>query len=159
MSRPCDREEAVVRAVLDGAFSADIEDHLASCPECHETVTVTAWMQDVARVAREAASEGLPDASKIWWRAEVLARLERRRSLVRRAVRPIAVFERWMGAAAALVGILFGWLYADRLLAAGWSAEVAVVVTDPAWIARIGLTAAAILVVTTGVLVDRLRDV
>lgn len=159
MSRPCDREEAVVRAVLAGAFPADLEDHRATCPECRQTVAVTAWMQDVARAAREAAAEGLPEASEIWWRAEVLARLERRRRLVRRAVRPIAVFERWMGAAVAVVGILLAGLHADRLFDGGWSAEVAAIVTDPVWIGRIGLTAAAILVVTTGILVERLREV
>lgn len=159
MSRACEREEVVVRAALDGAFPPDLERHLGTCAECREAVAVTAWMGDVARASRESASEGLPDASEIWWRAQVLARLERRRGLVRRAVRPIAVFERWMGIAAAVVGILIGWLYADRLFDLAWGSGAAAFVTDPEWIARLGLTTAAVLLVTTGVLVERLREV
>lgn len=159
MSRPCEREEAAVRAALHGGASGKLETHVSECPECRETVAITAWMRDANRAAREAAAEDLPDASEIWWRAEVLARVARRHGLVERAVRPIAVFERWMGAGVAVVLAVLVWLQADRLFDGAWAAEVGEMLVDPDWSAGVAAAAVAILAASTGVLVERLRDV
>lgn len=159
MSRVCEREEAVVRSALHGGPSGALEAHVSECPECRETMAITVWMRDAAGADREAVAEGLPDASEIWRRAEVLARVDRRYGLVERAVRPIAVFERWMGAAVAVVLAVLVWLQADRLFDGAWAAEVGEMLVDPDWIARVGAAAVAILAASTGVLVERLRDV
>jgi hypothetical protein len=116
VSAGCDRESAVVRAVLEGEWPAELSAHAAICPDCLEVTAVTAWMQDVARAARaEAAAARLPSPAAIWWKAEVLRRVEGRRELTHRAVRPIELFERaaW-GAVAVLAGAL-AWLEADEL--------------------------------------------
>ncbi|HUP20512.1 MAG TPA: hypothetical protein VM778_11220 [Gemmatimonadota bacterium] len=116
MSAGCEREAGVVRAVLEGRWPAELSGHAATCADCREVRAVTAWMQDVAHAARaEAAEARLPSPAGIWWKAEVLRRVEQRRSLTHRAIRPIAVFERvvW-GAVAALAGAL-AWLRWDEL--------------------------------------------
>ena len=158
MSGGCEREEAVVRALLEDRLTGELESHVAGCPECRETVAVTAWMRDVARAAREAAAEGLPDASEIWGRAEVLARVDRRHDLVERAVRPIDVFERGMGVVAAAIVALLAWFQADRLFESGWPTELAEALSDPERIAVAGVAAVAVLVLSTGVLLGRLSD-
>lgn len=159
MSRACEREEAVVRAILGGVMSGPLENHLAGCSECREAVAITGWMQDVARAAREAAAEGLPQASEIWWRAEVLARVERRRRLARRAVRPIAVFERGLGFAAALVAGLLAWFHGGGLVERTGEMEWVSLASDPSSIATVGLAATALLALSTAILVERLREV
>lgn len=158
MSRACEREEAVVRAIVDGTMPGSLEAHLAACPECRETMAITDWMQDVARAAREAAA-GLPDASEIWWRAEVLERLEGRRRLTRRVVRPIAVFERGLGIAVALAAGLLAWRHGAGFVERAWETGVASTAAEPSSIAAVGLAAAAFLVLSTRILVERLRDV
>lgn len=159
MSRACEREEAVVRAIVEGTMPGSLEAHVAACPECRETMAITAWMQDVARAAREAAVEGLPDASEIWWRAEVLERVEGRRRLTRRVVRPIAVFERGLGIAVALAAGLLAWRHGAEFVERAWETGVASIATDPSSIAAVGLAAAAFLALSTGILVERLREV
>lgn len=156
--RTCEREEAVVRAVLEGGLTGSLERHAAGCEGCREAVGVTAWMKDVAAAAREAAAEGLPDASGIWWRAEVLARVERRRALVHRAVAPIAAFERWGGLAAALVVAAGVWVEADRIVAWVSGSGAADAVTDPSTVVTIGLGAAVALTASAGWFVERIRE-
>lgn len=157
--RTCEREEGVVRAVLEGRLSGDLEGHAAGCAGCREAVAVTAWMRDVAAAARAAAAEGLPEASEIWWRAEVLARVERRRALVRRAVAPIAAFERWGGLAVAALAAGLAAFQAERI--AAWIVErgLAEAVADPAHVPAIGLAAAAVVALSVGWFVERIREV
>lgn len=132
MSAGCDREPGVVRAVVEGRWPEELAAHVRGCDDCREVVAVTSWMRDVAAAARrEAAAARLPTAADIWWKAEVLRRVEGRRELTRRAVRPIQVFERaaW-GAVAAVVGTL-AWLNAGELEAWIAGAGAARALMDP----------------------------
>lgn len=157
--RPCEREESIVRAVLEGTLGGPLEAHVEGCAECREAARVTAWMRDVAAAAREAAAEGLPDPAEIWWRAEVLGRVERRRSLVRRAVQPIALFERWAGVGAAVVAAAVAWGWGDRVVV--WVAQHgrADLLADPANATATGLVAAVALAASAAWFVERLGEV
>lgn len=153
MSAGCEREPEVVRAVLEGRWSTDVEAHARGCTDCREVAAVTRWMGDVAREARAAAAAAhRPAASEIWWRAEVLRRVDRRRALARRAVRPIAVFERIAWGAMAAAGAALVWLRAEAL--GEWIAAtgVARALVDPAASLALAGAAAALAVASAWVL-------
>lgn len=98
--RSCPREGDVVRAVLADDWPAPLRDHARGCADCREVAAVGAWLTGVRRL-EEAGRATLPAPGRIWWRAEVERRVERRRSLVHRALRPVRVVERAAAAVAA----------------------------------------------------------
>lgn len=96
---PCDREQAVVDAVVQGRWPAacdeDLRDHVAGCVSCAEAIEVTAMLS--ADLAREVRDARLPAAGQVWWRAAVRARLESAQA----AARPVAWVQALAGACAA----------------------------------------------------------
>lgn len=118
----------------------------------HEEEIVRAWMSGLVRATREeAAADPLPSVAALKRRAELALRLDRRRRLSRRAIRPIVLFERaaWGLAAAASAAALWG----KEEVWSSWAALV-----DPATTIAMGLMATMILIVAGVALTGRLRD-
>lgn len=132
----CPREREALESVLRDERPSDLAAHLASCANCREIVAVSTWLQGVAR---ERLAVGLPQAERLWWRAQIERRLEGRRRLAERAARPIRWFER--GAAVTLGLVALELLRSYGIGAAGTALAR---FSDPAELA--GLTAALMLV-------------
>jgi hypothetical protein len=116
--RECPREREALAAVLAGRLDPDLKRHVSGCAECREVVAVSTWLQGVAR---ETDLGSLPGADRVWWRAQVERRLEARRALAERAVRPIRWFERGAAAVIAITAAGLLWTHgvptADAALA------------------------------------------
>jgi hypothetical protein len=83
----CPREADVLRASEAGAWSNDLEAHVAACETCSEVRAVAAVLREV--VSRESVDD-LPAASDLWWRA----RWDAERQARQRAMRPLDTLER-----------------------------------------------------------------
>ena len=102
-SDDCIHEETVRRAAVDHReLDADLTAHVGSCAVCRETQRVADRLRGLAEAG---PSPRLPAAGQLWWRAEIVRRLnepERRRE---QAARPI----KWglgVGGMAVLTGLL-----------------------------------------------------
>ncbi len=115
----CPREAEVLRACESGVWPDEMRAHLATCEACREVEAVT---QVLLRAVESEASEPLPAAEDVWWRAQWQARQEARA----RAMRPLEAIERAepLVALVAIVSLLvlrgeaitsrvFAWLAAD----------------------------------------------
>ncbi|MGH9351987.1 MAG: hypothetical protein ACRD2G_07495 [Terriglobia bacterium] len=89
----CDREIEVLGAIQSGhwleASDPDLRAHAAGCPVCAEVALVACALLE-ADVWSGAEIHPLPQASLVWWKAQLRAR----REAVERASEPIAIFER-----------------------------------------------------------------
>jgi hypothetical protein len=83
----CPREAEVLRACESGDWPAGLQAHLVACAACREVEAVTRVL--LLEVEAE-ASEPLPAANDIWWRAQVQARQD----ATARAMRPLETIER-----------------------------------------------------------------
>ncbi len=103
----CEFEADVLAAVLQSRWpkhvQAELRDHAASCTICSEVAAVAVALDGAAEEMR--ASAELPDASSVWWRAQLRAR----REAVASAGRPItAVQVVAFACAVGLLGACFG---------------------------------------------------
>jgi hypothetical protein len=81
--RNCAHEEAVSEAVRSGNWEGSTARHAAECQICREIVQTSRWMQAMAGSVE--GGSALPDASLLWWRAQLSerqARLERTQNAV-----------------------------------------------------------------------------
>lgn len=152
----CPREGEVVRAVLADDWPVPLRDHARACADCREVAAVGTWLTGVRRL-EEAGRATLPAPGRIWWRAEVERRVERRRSLVHRALRPVRIVER---AAAAVTAGATAWV----LWTAGpsWPGTLLLDAADSASLPpllSLVLTVSAAGAVATALLVARLRAI
>ena len=99
MTPSCPREAEVLDLVWTNQWPARAErslvDHVTTCDVCRDLTTVASAIGDLNDAT--VAELKVPDASVVWYRAEVRARQE----LTRRATRPVAAAQ----TAAAVVGI------------------------------------------------------
>lgn len=65
----CPHEEAVARAARTGNWETSLTTHATTCPICREIMKTSTWMQALARSSESSLS--LPDASLLWWRAQL----------------------------------------------------------------------------------------
>lgn len=88
----CDREQAVVDALLsgrwDGAWGEEIRRHAASCAICSEVVLLAQALRREDEAVQ--AQVRLPSAGLVWWKAQLAAR----RAAEERAAQPIVLMER-----------------------------------------------------------------
>ncbi len=103
----CQFEAEVLAAVVQSRWPERVDDrlraHVASCAICSDVAAVASAM-DVA-VEEMRASADLPDASRVWWRAQLRAR----REAVEAAGRPITAVQLIAFACAVgLLGACFG---------------------------------------------------
>jgi hypothetical protein len=108
--RPCDREPEVTdmaRRMARGELAeASLNDHIAGCPSCQETIAVAKWMQQLASVP--VVNRPLPDPAYLWWKAELL----RRWDAEQRAAAPVEVGEQvQVGVGLAASAVLLVWLW------------------------------------------------
>ncbi len=73
----CAYESVVLQAPAGTELTADARAHLAGCPRCQEALAAGAWMRRLADTAGE--TRDLPDASLLWWRAQLVQRWNRER--------------------------------------------------------------------------------
>jgi len=96
---------------------------------------------EVGRLLRELAAETepalLPTASQLWWKAEILLRLEERQEAGERAARP-AIWGQAAGLLTAGLGLAFG---STTLLTAGPSVLLAVGLVPAGALLALGLLA------------------
>lgn len=81
----CDKEQTVVSALLTGTLPDDVRAHVSVCEECAEVMLVaqSLW-QEVIPALGELY---LPDASRVWRRAQAFAR----QRAIAKATQPIRV--------------------------------------------------------------------
>lgn len=90
--RGCDREKDVLGALLRDQWTEPLRRHLETCENCREMAAVSTWLRGVAR--EEVLGAPVPEASRIWWKAQLVQRVEGKQGLVRRAIQPIVLVER-----------------------------------------------------------------
>jgi hypothetical protein len=168
MTPSCPREAEVLDLVWTNQWPARAErslvDHVTTCEVCRDLATVASAIGDLNDAT--VAELKVPDASVVWYRAEVRARQE----LTRRATRPVAAAQ----AAAAVVGIggvLTAWrlggasfvewwqgVSAPQLPQLGvWSA-LATVTSAPVWPWILAAAAAWALMVPAALYIARMAD-
>lgn len=112
MTRPtfCDHEARVLaqnRGEDDALF---VREHLATCASCRESADVAAFLRRLAAVP---SPHRLPEASRLWFRAQLV----RRWDAERRAAAPIETMQR-AERILLLVGLaVLGWMWTQ---AQGW---------------------------------------
>jgi len=79
----------VLRAVREGHGLEAHRSHLAACRTCRETASVAGWLQRAAGESEVATL--VPEASAIWWRAQVVKRLCADEERIDRRVRPLVL--------------------------------------------------------------------
>jgi hypothetical protein len=98
----CEFEAEVLSAVLQSRWpervDAQLRAHVASCPICSDVASVAGAFEGSLDEMR--ASAQVPDASRVWWQAQLRAR----REAVEAAGRPITVVQ--LVAFACAVGLL-----------------------------------------------------
>ncbi len=122
----CEFEADVLAAVLQSRWpehvDAKLRDHVASCPVCSEVVVVAGALDGSLEAMR--ASAEVPDASRVWWQAQLRAR----REAVQAAGRPITAvqmiaFACAMGLLGACIGATSTWFqWALKRIAGGVTA-------------------------------------
>jgi len=65
----CSQEVSILKAIRTGTWEEAVSTHLAGCAACEEIVQASRWMQALAQDCENA--ETLPDAGRVWWRAQV----------------------------------------------------------------------------------------
>lgn len=113
---PCEREQAVLEAAQSNRWPEELRAHAAGCPVCADVALVARFMQTMAEETK--AEAALPDAGRIWWKAQLLAK----QAAVERATRPIAIVEKIAYGCVALAlagGLLWMWP-----LIGGWLAQL-----------------------------------
>ena len=114
-ARECAHELDVYDAISTGRWparvDAELRDHVASCAICTDVVTVAAAFE--AEPSTLPADHRLPESGVIWWKAQLRAREDARRT----AGRPITVaqaiaFAACLGVAGALFGATSAWFQA-----------------------------------------------
>ncbi|MGC1104921.1 MAG: hypothetical protein WA876_00140 [Candidatus Acidiferrales bacterium] len=102
----CVFEEKIAEASRSGEWSDALLAHVADCPACEEVVLVASYLCESSSAARFGAE--LPDAGRIWWKAQATAKA----AAIERALRPIVWARRFaFGACVAvtLAVIAMGW--------------------------------------------------
>ncbi len=105
----------------------------ATCDDLQrsETAAVADWLQREAR--RQPPRDGLPSASHLWWRAQIIRDLVERETAVERATRPV----RWLqvvalGALGLAIALALRWLTASLL--GGLETQVAGATVSLRWL-------------------------
>ena len=103
----CDHESDVLSAVYTNRWpqrvSEELRDHVFQCRICADVIAVAAAFEAETDIAR--ATARVPDASIVWWRAQLRARL----AAEKEAVRPITIAQAiGLAAAVGVLGAIFG---------------------------------------------------
>lgn len=163
----CEREIEVVNAIQTSVWQGahELRAHAANCTLCRDAAAVAFAMAEAEALAG-AESHPLPDASLVWWKAQLRAR----REAVERASEPVRIFTRaaYVFGCVILASILWQqWARVSGLLsfakfqslspASGWlgrftnlfTADPSFSPSTPLWALLLGF--AAVVLIVTGV--------
>jgi len=89
----CPRETEVLESFREEKMSEELQEHIAGCPSCQDLVAVSQWMHRFRESAwnTEMQEKTLLDAQTIW--NKVHARRQPDKKLVRRALRPLMIYQ------------------------------------------------------------------
>lgn len=128
MKTMCPREQEILAAQREGAWTDELRAHLAGCDGCADSLLVAGFLQEAAATAEAPVQEpGL-----VWWKMQLRAR----RDDTARALRPVMLAER--AAMAALgVGLLGGiaWMSRELAMAAAGLVVLGVMAGSVVWFA------------------------
>ena len=122
---PCPHEARVLAQRRPGADDPVAREHLATCASCREALDVAEFL---GRMAAAPESHRLPEASRVWFRAQLV----RRWDAERRAAAPIETMQRAERGllVVGLVVLIWMWSQAERWLGApGTASPVSVIDT------------------------------
>jgi hypothetical protein len=132
----CPHETDVLDLVAIGQWpgraDATLREHVASCEICADLASVASAIAELDDASRSAVS--VPDATVVWYRAQVRARED----LARRASRPVLVIEVVAALCVLVIGFV-AWQTGTLWLAEWWreaerSAFAGFDATEPQWI-------------------------
>ncbi len=112
----CPMEARVLAARRDRQDPEAVASHVATCPSCRELADVLEVLETLA-ADPEDAGRRLPEASRVWFRAQLV----RRWALERRSVQQLdRLYPLQAGvlAAAVVVGVIVSWPAVERWMAA-----------------------------------------
>ena len=98
----CGREADLLRLLRSNIDDPEIREHADRCAVCRDTLAAAVWMQRFA--AKPCDAPALPNAMQLWWKAQVLRRLDAER----RSTALIDVTER-TGIIGAMLLLLWLW--------------------------------------------------
>jgi uncharacterized membrane protein YhdT len=98
----CNFQETVARAIITGETDSAIQSHVSVCPTCQEVTRVAQGMQGFASASKSVPA--LPNASYLWWKAQVA----QRESAEKRARRLLLLIQAVIYGS--LISLLAGWL-------------------------------------------------
>jgi len=83
LNRECSREDDVLRAVASAYIDDDLRGHIASCAGCADLLAVATSVTDDRRMLMREAT--IPSSGLVWSRANMQARQQARRLVIRTA--------------------------------------------------------------------------
>jgi predicted anti-sigma-YlaC factor YlaD len=113
---PCGQEARVLDAWRADRVDEAVRSHLATCESCREALEAAAFMRTVAAEPLD-ADHRIPEAARIWWRAQLVRRWEAERRTSHKLDR-IYPFQAGVLAAAVILGVL-----ASRPVVERWVAQ------------------------------------
>jgi hypothetical protein len=89
----CPREDEVLKTLGEEKMSEEIQEHIAGCSACQNTVAVNRWMHRFRESAwnTEMQEKTLLDAQTFWNKVHKQKRLDKK--LVRKAMRPLIIYQ------------------------------------------------------------------
>jgi hypothetical protein len=93
----CPFEEKIAQASRSGQWSDELLAHVSACASCEEVTLVASYLSESN--ASAAADNQLPDAGRVWFKAQIAAKT----AAMERAMRPILWARRFAFGAGALV--------------------------------------------------------
>jgi hypothetical protein len=72
----CGREADLLKLLRSNIDDPEIREHADRCAVCRDTLAAAVWMQ---RFAKPCDAPALPNAMQLWWKAQVLRRLDAER--------------------------------------------------------------------------------
>jgi hypothetical protein len=73
----CGREADLLKLLRSNIDDPEIREHADRCAVCRDTLAAAVWMQRFA--AKPCDAPALPNAMQLWWKAQVLRRLDAER--------------------------------------------------------------------------------
>ncbi len=92
----CEKEPLVAEAARCGRWDDDLRAHVANCEACSDAMLAASFL--FALRESDHAAAPVPDAGRVWWKAQ----LQARRQAAERAARPISIAQWAAFACAAL---------------------------------------------------------
>jgi lipopolysaccharide export LptBFGC system permease protein LptF len=89
----CLLEQEVLNSLAAGDFTAEIKQHLKTCPICKESAYLYHWMNGFQKVSRQGktAEKKLPDVESLWEKAFSLKTPDK--ELIKKAMKPLRIYQ------------------------------------------------------------------